>query len=86
MAGSKYPDRTLSNDLFDYAVGLTPSDEDSFEGPVHVIPFDGTVITVTTTSGQVVEHPVIPGLMLPVRVTKVHATGTDCTQVMGYWS
>lgn len=85
MAGNRFADRTLGNDLCANAEKITPSDAASFDAPVRIVPYDGEEIRVTTVGGQTVTIPVVPGLMLPILVTKVHATGTDATKIFGYW-
>jgi hypothetical protein len=84
MAGNSRSDKftQLANNN---AEVITPSDATVFSGPCHLVCFDGTSVRVMTVAGAVVDHPVVAGIMLPVLVTKVYATGTNATKIVAYW-
>jgi hypothetical protein len=42
-------------------------------------------IRVTTVGGETVTFPVVAGQLLPLMVTRVHATGTTASAVVSLW-
>ncbi|WEU67305.1 hypothetical protein [Xanthomonas phage JGB6] len=84
MAGVKSFD-TKIGDFGANAELITPSDTIIFDGPVSIVCYDGTVVAITTSGGSQLLHPVVAGVPIPVRVTRVRATGTDATKIVAYW-
>lgn len=70
-----------------YAAAITPSDS----ADVPTVPRalyctgDGNVVVTMRNGGDPVTLPMIAGVPLPVRVSRVWATGTTATGIVGVW-
>lgn len=70
-----------------YAAAITPSDS----ADVPTVPRalyctgDGDVVVTMRNGGAPVTLPMIAGVPLPVRVSRVWATGTTATGIVGVW-
>lgn len=84
MAGNAYSDK-VSQLANGNAELVTPSDVTAFTGPCHLVCYDGTNVRITTVGGVTLDHPIVPGIMLPVLVTKVWSTATNATKIVAYW-
>lgn len=68
------------------AAEIAPSDtEDLATVPRALFATGAGVVRVTMLSGQDVTLPILAGPALPVRVTRVWATGTSATGLVGTW-
>jgi hypothetical protein len=67
-----------------FAQTITPSDVDTFSSPVTVfVGGAGTVAVECGLGGNVVNFTMTAGAIIPLRVTRVLATGTTATLMIG---
>ena len=69
------------------AAAVVPDDDDANVPMVTrslYVGFPGDV-TVTMLDGNVVTFSAVPAGLLPIRVTRVHATGTTATGIVALW-
>ena len=68
------------------AVTVTPSDSNDLAITSRAI-YVGTSgdLRVTTASGSIVTFVAVPEGMLPMRVSRVHASGTTASDIVAVW-
>lgn len=70
----------------DHAEVATPSDTVDLTYITRAVYVGGAgTMTVVMVSGAVVSHTVVAGAILPIGITRVNATGTTATLIVG-WS
>lgn len=69
------------------ASAITPSDTTNLPGMVAAfsVGVAGTVAVDTVSGLQNVSITCVAGFIYPLRIVKVHATGTSATGINGYW-
>lgn len=79
-----YPE-TLESPLSD-GFDVVPSDSNDLPKVTRAITAQiGGTVRITTLKGTVVNTAIASGGMLPVRATRVHATGTLATGLAGFY-
>lgn len=70
-----------------YAAAITPNDSTDLSDVPRALycTGDGTVRVTMRGGGSAVDLPMIAGVALPVRVSRVWATGTTATGIVGVW-
>jgi hypothetical protein len=71
---------------FTNARAIIPSDAINLPGAISAFTVGvGGTVTLTTVNGQIVQIVAVAGFVYPIQVTKVAATGTAATGIVGYW-
>jgi len=70
-----------------YAATVTPSDGTDLASPTRSLHISvaGTLRVTMYPSGTVQDFPNVPVGILPLRVSRVHATGTSATGIVALW-
>jgi hypothetical protein len=80
-----YPDDNV-RDPAAHAVIAVPSDtQDLAEASRALLIGASGDLRVTTVGGETLTFPVLAGLLLPLMVARIHATGTTAAPVMVLW-
>jgi hypothetical protein len=80
-----YPDDCV-RDPAAHAVIVTPSDEADMERASRALLIGASGdLAVTTVGGEMLTFPVSAGMILPLMVVRVHATGTSATPIIALW-
>ena len=71
----------------DHAAAITPSDTVDLSAPCNAIYVGGAgALTVITVGGETVAFPAVPaGAIIPIRATRIKATGTVATNLVAMW-
>ena len=68
------------------AAGVTPNDSSDLSTSARALYIGGTGdVKVDTTGGDTVTFKAVPIGFMPVRVSRVHATGTTATEIIAVW-
>lgn len=67
------------------AVAVTPSDTDNLKWPSVIYCGSTGLVRVTTAQGDDTVFSVLPGVVIPVQVIKVWATGTTATNLVAVY-
>lgn len=70
-----------------FAMAITPSDSDDLTHVPRALYClsAGTVRVTMRSGGDPVTLPILPGTPLPVRISRVWASGTTATGIVGIW-